>query len=238
MLREIMNVTRFLTDLPRYLMSPEGDEPYHVIRMSTGGMTAPRVAKVLNFAVRCLDEKEFYCEIGSFTGYTMLSAGNENNAQIMGIDNFSFNFGLMEKTPEEIEQFKINIKNRLAQNLAVYGTKMMEHVDADFRSVDFRNKEGAAVGMGVLFIDGDHTYKDVTDSLNWSIPFLSNEAIIILDDVNISGVYEALMDYLKEHKNYELVFHCKPIIDESMGRFRDPIIHNGISILKYRRQDA
>lgn len=233
-----MNINRFLTDLPRYFMSPEGDEPYHVLRLLSGGMTSPRIAKVLNFAVRCMEDSEFYCEIGSYTGYTMLSAGYENNAHIIGIDNFSFEFGLNDKTPDQIAQLRTNVKNQLAQNLAHYGTPMIEHVDSDFRALDFRHKEGSPVKMAVFFIDGKHTFEDVTDSLNWGTPFLSQNAVVILDDMNIDGVYEATMNYLKDHKEFELVFHCKPIVDESLGRFRDTIIHNGVSILKYRRQDA
>lgn len=167
-----------------------------------------------------------YVEIGSYTGFTLISAGYRNTAPVVGIENFSSPF-LYETTDTGREV----IRKMLYENVDKFGRGNESVVEKDFRQVDFK---GGTVA--VLFVDGEHDYKNVDDAFNWIEPSLSTNAIVICDDVCIEGVYKRVIEAAASGL-YELLYlsvYTSPKQDEDQhkGKITDVNIGNGIAVLQ------
>jgi len=92
----------------------------------------------------------------------------------------------------------------------------------------------------VLFIDGEHDYKNVDDAFKWADPFLSDNAIVICDDIRIEGVYKRVIEAVAGGL-YELLYLSVYTPSEQddlqhKGKIDDVNIGNGIAVLQ--RQNA
>lgn len=221
-----MNMNRFLKDYTNVIGTDFQDGHFEMMRFRYKGMSSPRTAKLLNFATRCLSPNEYYCEIGTFAGYTLLSANFENSAHVVGIDNFALLIFAEGRHVIPFEMLKKNVEEAQG-HITVLAN--------DFRAVNLRDKLDQNQKMGVLFIDGEHTFNDVTDSFSWAQKYLADEAIIVLDDTNVKGVTESMRAWLKDHPDYEELFYCKTFNDEPS---MDWLFHNGIAVIKYQRKDS
>lgn len=205
------------------LANPANDGTFEAMRFKFRGMSSPRTAKLLNFAVGCMTKDECYVEIGTFTGYTLLSAQLENSRHVIGIDNFALWLCSEGKTVAPYELLKSNV-NRYAQGV----TSVLAQDFREAKLVDDKK-------VGVFFIDGEHTYKDVIESFAWAEPYLADQAIIVLDDTNATGVTEAMRDWIRDHPAYEEIFYCKTAPSKNEGTKMDWLFHNGIAIVRYQR---
>lgn len=221
-----MNLEKFLQGYPDVLFSDEGDEVFITLRLMLNGMCSFRTAKLLNYAASFLNENEYYLEIGTFAGYTLLSAAYESGRKFIGIDNFT-------------EKYSIGgdggVKARLVENLGKFpGANTV--IDSDFRKADL---SGLTKGdkAGVFLIDGKHIYEDVMDSISWAMPHLADEALIVFDDVNVPGVRKAIENIRLDHRFSEFFFansfHDNKA-DRGMSSSRH--IHNGISLMTYKKE--
>lgn len=222
-----MNVSAFLQGYTRVLATSFQDGPFESLRLQVHGMSSPRTAKLLNFAAQHLGPKEYYLEIGTFTGYTLLSAKFETSVRSIAIDNFALYLYVNGKAVPPFEQLKENIHR--------FGSGFTNVLAQDFRQVDLQAELDQGRKAGVFFIDAEHTAKDVTDSFAWAERYLADEAIIVLDDTNAVGVTEAMREWLKDHPNYEEVFYCKTAPGKCEGTQMDWLFHNGIAIVRYHR---
>lgn len=223
-----MDIKRFKEELPNLLLNSSGDNAFANLRIATHGMAGVRTAKILNFACRCMDKGEFYAEVGTFSGFTLVSAGYQLNAPCFGIDDFSMREVIK---PEALEQSKHLIRGMLQKNIQIYGSLNTKFIEADFRNVQF---EGESKGqLAVLFIDGEHTYKEVKETMQKFSPYLSKNALIIFDDVQ----FEKIPDYLIEmQKEYELLAYLVSSLSDHdrtfhMGMCLDEHIANGICVM-------
>lgn len=221
-----MDSTTFLQGYTQILCADTRDATFEALRFKYGGMASARTAKLLNFAVQCMDENESYVEIGTHTGYTLISAGYETTARLVGIDDFRLARNIGGKIVNPLDTLKENLA-------ATEGIQVSIYVN-DFRKISLQEDLDAGRRIGVFFIDADHTYTDVLDSFKWAEPYLARYAIIVLDDVRIDGVTEAMRDWLKDHKQYEEIFYCKTFKEKYMGRIGDSFFHNGIAIVRYQ----
>ncbi len=191
------------------------------------GMCSVRFAKLINEAARFLGDKECYLEIGTYAGFTLLSAGYENQQVFIGVDNFSENY-----------TFNGDIKKELMKNIDAYpGAYYI--IDGDFKNVDLKNFLREEAKIGVFLIDGKHTYEEVMKSIEWGKPYLSDEAVVFFDDTNVPEVKKAL-DEIKQDAAFEEICFVKSYVNLSQGKkmMTDPYIHNGFSVMAYRRKSA
>lgn len=215
-----MNLERFQNGISEVLFSSYGDSQFDAIRTFCGGMSGVKTGKLLNFAVSCTDKDELYFEIGVYTGYTMISAGIGQPRHIIGVDNSS-EFG--------------DMKGRLMKNLDIFCHPNYQFIPHDFRNIglDVSNERKT----GVLYIDGKHDYKEVKDSLNWANNgILADKSLVVLDDISVDGVSEAINEWVSENKDYKTVFYLKPKFSCNDGLWSHDIsIGLGIAVIKYER---
>lgn len=139
-----------------------------------------------------------YLEVGVFQGLTLLSVATVCPTIICyGIDNFAYhdpngeNFSIFEKRAKRLGAVNATIINKdyedALENLESY----------------IGNKK-----IGVYFIDGPHDYRSQLMCLQLALPYLHDQAVIIVDDSNYRHVRQANRDFLITHPEYKLLFEA------------------------------
>ena len=152
--------------------------------------TLQRLAQQLN------PQKECYVEVGVFQGLSLLSVAKAfQNGDVYGIDNFSqfdkdnVNFSIVEEREKKLQLTNVNIINKdfeiALENLDKY----------------IGNKK-----VGVYFVDGPHDYRSQLMCLLLAKPYLSEHAVILVDDSNYEHVRQANRDFLIANPDFKLLF--------------------------------
>jgi predicted O-methyltransferase YrrM len=194
------------------------------------GLSSPKTAKIINYAVKCCDkDKECYVEIGTYSGYTLCCAAYQNNVPCVGIDDLS----LADFTcPEILEQKKAEVRKKIKNNIAkMVWNKSISFFEHDFRQVKLQFPEPRTIGT--LYIDGYHNYDQTMAAFEWAEPMLSDEAIIICDDVQLQQVEIAVLEKVFNGK-YKLALFAAHVADGN-DMTLDENISTGIAVLQYRR---
>jgi predicted O-methyltransferase YrrM len=145
-----------------------------------------------------------YLEVGVFQGLTLLSTAIASpEFPCYGIDNFAY------LDPKQ-ENFNI-IKQRI-EKLAVNNVSI---IDLDYEdALESLSKFIGNKKIGVYFIDGPHDYRSQLMCLQLALPYLHEQAVIIVDDSNYQHVRQANRDFLITHPEYKLLFEsytqCHP----------------------------
>ena len=137
-----------------------------------------------------------YLEIGVFQGLTLVSAALEApELQCFGIDNFA--------TLDPEKKNKSIVRERLDRFGAINATL----IDADFEEA-IKGLNAYLVGqkIGVYFVDGPHDYRSQLVCLMLIKPFLSERAVIVVDDANYPDVRWSTRDFLLGHPEFKLLF--------------------------------
>ena len=185
--------------------------------LSIDGWAAPGFMKLLNIAVSdCMYQDEYYLEIGTYAGRSLAGAlqGNKVNAYV--IDNFWDSETLLPSFEKTLTRF--NLKDRVA-----YYNGNAETCQADLPQI------------GVMLYDANHDRGHTHFNLNKYERFLSDEAIIIVDDLEIEAglghkefpgyvmksmtpVMDDVIQWLREHPKCDLIM-------VSPWTFKQAIIH-------------
>lgn len=146
----------------------------------------------------CLSENECYLEVGVFQGLTLLSVAKATKAgDAYGIDNFAF-FDTEGKNYSIVKQRikKLDIDNATIIN--------MDYEDA----LEHLEKHIGNKKVGVYFVDGPHDYRSQLMCLELIKPFLSENAVILIDDSNYRHVRQANRDFLTVNPDFKLMFEA------------------------------
>lgn len=168
-------------------VGPEIEEIYKKI----SGFSSPRIMKLLNTACSLLWENEYYLEIGVMQGRTLIGAlVNNPRAKAIAVDNFS-----------EFVDPKTDPKEILSKNLKRYNVdKRVSFYNTPSQS--FFNELGKDNKIGVYFYDGCHNtdigYKALVDA----VPFLAEQALIIIDDTSGTGVWKSVIQFCDKYIEY------------------------------------
>jgi len=147
-----------------------------------------------------------YLEVGVFQGLTLLSVANAiPSINCYGIDNFAQfdikgeNFGIVKNRIEKLG----------LQNATVINRDYEDALETLADAIGINKK------VGVYFIDGPHDYRSQLMCLELALPYLHENAVIIIDDSNYKHVRQANRDFLITHPEYKLVFEaytkCHPV---------------------------
>ena len=144
------------------------------------------------------DPEACYLEVGVFQGLTLLSVANScPKLSCYGIDNFSQfdpkgeNLGIVNYRAE-----KLGISNKVLIN---------EDYEDALEALDSHTNNRK---VGLYFVDGPHDYRSQLMCLELALPYLHEEATIIIDDCNYRHVRQANRDFLVTHPEFKLVFEA------------------------------
>lgn len=154
---------------------------------SIEGLSSSRIKKLLNEIGKI---SKNYLEIGVLNGSTFCAAieNNQLNAYAVDMwkDNTQASNGSTNITPSK-EKFSDNARS-------VKGLNSIKVFDADFRTID----KDTLPEIDFFFYDADHSEKSTMDAVTYFADKFSNDAILIFDDANWSGVVSGVDKGLKK----------------------------------------
>lgn len=186
----------------------------HILKTIPGMATENKLA-LLNAAVAALADNEVYVEVGCYKGASIVGAATGNpRARIFACDNFSQFDGVGEAL-------------RRTLDLHTAPGQVTFH-DLDFRDF-FTNAPWRPARVGAYFYDGGHSFRDQYDGVTRALPYLANDALIIIDDTNKRAARSANQLVARAVPGLEL------ILDLRTARNHSPTWWNGIQVYRYRR---
>ena len=208
-----MNISKFVSSVPMHwsdITHPTfpTERRLKCITESQEGMATENVGHLLNLAVSFMEPEECYLEVGTWKGRTLSYAMHGNHEkEFYACDNFSdftrpprwyWPFGFGEPKKSLFRALKNASKN-----------SRVTFLEGDFRKVlpHFNKK------LGVYFYDGGHNFKDQFDGLEFALPHMARQSVVIVDDtnpfekgINESEAREANRQWLVSHREWHLLF--------------------------------
>jgi len=222
-----MKLDSFMISYPHLICSDYGESEFSTFRVICPGLSSAKLGKILNYASRLLDDKEIYLEIGTFTGFSLISASHQNSfSHFVGIDNFSI--AGIDTDPKQRQW----VKDRLNINLDHWAHPNRQVIDGDFREINL--EEGTKIG--VFYIDGKHTYDELIENFKWGEKYLADQALIVIDDITIPGIGEGIRDWIKDKPEYNEFFRMHTYHTARAIDHWNPTFWNGLSMIGYTRK--
>ena len=186
------------------------------------GMSTPSNMHLINVGVQCMGPSECYLEVGAWRGRTLIGALLGNDAFGIAIDDDSMN---------EHDEDKRSSQDVWHENVARFGmTERTEYVNGSVPAV--WATLGLRTPVGVYLFDGDKsTAAAAYDGLAGVVPFLADEALIIVDDANEITIRMAVDKFERAHPTQAF-----KIIDIPTPGNCWPMFWNGVLALAWRRQ--
>jgi len=175
------------------------ENPSEINNSVLSGFSGAKIISLLkNLAEIIVNNENTYLEVGVFRGLTLLSvAGSVPAHNVYGIDNFAFfdkegrNLGIINERME-----LLNLRNARI-------------INEDFENaLENLNKFIPGKKAGLYFIDGPHDYRSQMMALLLIKPWLSKDAVIVIDDCNYRHVRQANRDFLMTDPDYKLIFQA------------------------------
>ena len=167
--------------------------------------------ELLNSSVAEMPEDCHYMEVGTFKGLTLIGALLNNDKKAIAVDNFS-----------EFEEANAQ------KHLVCFLKRFEMHDRVDFFEMDFRHyfTTHRVPKLGVYFYDGAHDEHSTYDGIAYAIPFLADNALIIIDDY----CYPQVQVGVKKAVDKFGLRIAKEIFTPNYPEF-DPEWWNGIGVL-------
>jgi hypothetical protein len=223
-----MKTKEFLANLPTQFnnwgtenVTPK-DSRFADLLKRVNGMTTQNILALLNLSVRYLEKDEVYLEVGTYQGAmicgAMLDAPNlPLNPKGIAIDNFSeFDHG-------NNQELFIENANREGLERNIY---LINH---DFRDYFNSNMFEYPAKIGVYVYDGAHDYSSQLKGLELAIPYLADDALIIVDDTNELECKSANEYFLENYPN------CQKVLDFPTVGNGHYTWWNGIQVFTWRK---
>ncbi len=137
-------------------------------------------------------------EVGVYQGLTLLSVAHAApDVPVFGIDNYS------QFDPEHTNRSIVESRKRSL------GADNANLIDQDFEVAlaGLRDHIGP-LDVGVYFIDGPHDYRSQLMCLEMMLPYLADNAVVVVDDCNYEHVRQANADFLRTHPSFALAFEA------------------------------
>jgi predicted O-methyltransferase YrrM len=223
-----VDVQRFAAELPTLFDDfPRSPHPrgtrFDDVITGTPNLAEENVLALLNLAASLLAPGESYVEVGTYYGASLIGAMRGNDGDFVAIDRFKFG-------PLEVNGVELPAASRagLEANLREFEAAHATILEGDAFDV----LEGGALGdrrVGVYYYDGAHAYDSQLRGLRAVEPWLADEALVVVDDLDWEDVGRATRDYLEAEERAELLFDIP-------GRDRgSPQWWDGVAVLGWRR---
>jgi predicted O-methyltransferase YrrM len=200
-----VDVDRFAAELPKLFDDfPRSEHPrerrFDDVIEGIPNLAEENVLAFLNLAASLLGPGESYVEVGSYYGASLIGAMRGNTGDFVAIDLFSFE-------AHEVKGRKLPAASRegLEENLRRFALEGATILEGDA----FEVIEGGLLGdrrVGVYYYDGPHDYDSQVRGLRAVEPWLTDEALLVVDDFDWDEVDRATRDYLDSQPKARLLF--------------------------------
>ncbi|MBI2403838.1 MAG: class I SAM-dependent methyltransferase [Gemmatimonadetes bacterium] len=178
------------------------------------GMASENKLMLLNLAARHLEPGEVYVEVGSWHGLSLAGAAAGNPAKIYACDNFSHS-----------RADRATLQRTLERHTAA---GQVEFFDLDFREF-LRLAPWAPKKVGAYFYDNGHAFRDHFQALQLIRPWLSDDAVVIVDDTNDIPVRAANRLFVRYAPDFSLVVDIPTAVPRAATWW------NGVQVYRFRR---
>jgi predicted O-methyltransferase YrrM len=171
----------------------------------TGFSGKKLIGLLQRLAALASSRNECYLEVGVFQGLTLLSVATAmESGTAFGIDNFSHH---------DPEGANLSI---VKERIDMLGATNAVVINEDYEdALEQLDKYIGDKKIGVYFIDGPHDYRSQFMCLALAKPYLSENAVVIVDDANYRHVRQANRDFLVTNRDFNLLFEaytqCHPV---------------------------
>lgn len=208
-------------DILKAINDANNDKGFHSLGEDLSGYSGTKLIAALQSLTNIFsrdNNKNIYLEVGVFQGLTLTSVASCNSeVNCYGIDNFS--------------QFD---KNSTNMNIALDRFKKFTNGNTKLINEDFEDallNLKSHIGdqqVAVYFIDGPHDYRSQYLCLDYIKPFLSENAVIIIDDSNYAHVRRANCDWLRANPEFTLIFEeYTKIHPQHMNKEDESLVRKG-----------
>ena len=153
------------------------------------GLARENNLALLNLAGSLLEDGESYVEVGTYNGTSLIAAMVGNDGDFVGIDDFSMGEASTDT---------------LRGNLTKFGVDGATILEGDA----FTLIPTGALGerkVGVYYYDATHSYEAQLEGLRVIEPWLTERALLIVDDTDWDQVERASHDYLAQQPKARLL---------------------------------
>ena len=173
-------------------------------------MSTFAIGALINYGVSQMPDDQVFVNIGVWNGFTLLAAMMNNpEKRCIGVDNFSESGGPRQAFNERFEEFR---------------SPSHSFFEMDYREYFSRVHKGP---IGFYIYDGNHSYENQLKGLEVADPFLAQNSIILVDDINWAEPRQATLDFIsKRSHEYRVIF------DQKTRSNRHPTFWNGIMVLQ------
>jgi predicted O-methyltransferase YrrM len=194
------------------------DRRFRAVVDDVEGMSTEHILTVLNAAAAHLGPDEWYLEVGSYRGRSLVGASlGQEHSRFMAIENFrEFGEGAElahATTLENLQRWGVRDSTRFLRGEA-------------FRLLP---RVGTPGPVGVYFYDGAHSRLAQYLGLAYAEPHLADEAVVVVDDATWPQVARSTESYVRAHPGYELLYDIRAETDY------DPRWCNGLKVYAWRR---
>jgi protein O-GlcNAc transferase len=191
-----MDVERFAAELPALFDDfPDSPHPrgrrFDDIVEAVPNLACENNLGLVNLAASLLEDGESYVELGTYHGASLIAAmrGNEGR-DFVAIDNFSMGpVSVRDRSNPPVSRaaLEANLRRFGASGATIHEGDALELLE-----------QGALEGrrVGVFYYDAAHSYEAHIRALQLVEPYLSDRALLIVDDSDWEQVGRAIRDYL------------------------------------------
>lgn len=199
------------------------------IDLTTKKMATTHIGLLISMAVSCLEDNECYVNIGTWNGYSFFSGFLLNpDKQCIGNDNFSlFNENYSVSAVEKDKALRNfgNIRELFYSEFNRIKTPHSIFKEGDWRKFLNNFSSVTSKKIGFYFYDGGHDFESQYEALKMAEPYLSDKALILIDDTNLEEADKANNKFISERSDFS------KIIDIKTPCNRYPTWWNGIQVI-------
>jgi predicted O-methyltransferase YrrM len=204
-----VNVERFTAELPGLFDDfPRSEHPrgrrFDDVIAAVPNLAMENNLALVNLAASLLGPGESYVEAGTYMGASLIAAARGNDEKdLVAIDNFSFG-------PTSVAGRSLPAASRkaLEANLERFGVSGVSIVEGDALDV-LRGDALEGRSIGVYYYDAAHDYESQLDALHVVEPYLTDPALVVVDDSDWDRVARAIDDYLAGQPRARLLVEIK-----------------------------
>ena len=191
-------------EIARHVLTPEvvshlDTEPFEVICEKLHTMARPRFLAMMNELGKCLPPDEFYLEVGTYQGTSLIGTLLGNKAKAIANDDFS-------QFPET------NSLSLFMQNITDFG--VADRVDVRTMHCDRMFEMLKSQNIGLYYFDGSHGEESTLNGLEKAYPFIVENGLIVLDDTFYDCVGWGINSFIAKYpRTIRIVFAVSPYHD-------------------------
>lgn len=167
---------------------------------ANGGLSGAKLLRLLAALAQeqVRTDSDCYVEVGVYRGLTLSTVAQSiPERAAYGIDNFT------QFDPDQTN--KIHVLESMEAKML----RNVELIDQDFEvGLPQLERWIGSRRVSLYFVDGPHDYRSQMMCLLLMVPFLSSEAVIVVDDCNYEHVRLANADFMAAFPEFRLVFEA------------------------------